>query len=127
MFKTVAAATLAGSLLLSGGAQAQDFPTRPVTMVIPFAAGGPQDTIGRIIAQRMTEVLGHRSWLKMSAAPAAWQDQSASPRRRLTATPWCSARSAPMRKTNRSIKNRSITRRPISRRLRSSPKRQSRL
>ncbi len=60
MFKTVAAATLAGALMLSGGAQAQDFPTRPVIMVIPFAAGGPQDTIGRIIAQRMTEVLGHQ-------------------------------------------------------------------
>src|SRR4029078_8720436 len=31
---------------------------RPVTMVIPFAAGGPQDTIGRVIAQRMGELLG---------------------------------------------------------------------
>src|SRR4029077_2760452 len=60
MFTTAAAATLAGALLLSGGVQAQDFPARPITMVIPFAAGGPQDTIGRIIAQRMTEVLGHQ-------------------------------------------------------------------
>jgi tripartite-type tricarboxylate transporter receptor subunit TctC len=39
---------------------AQEYPTRPVTMVIPFAAGGPQDTIGRIFAQRMSEVLGQQ-------------------------------------------------------------------
>lgn len=45
-------------LALTGFAAAQQFPTRPVTMVIPFAAGGPQDTIGRIIAQRMGELLG---------------------------------------------------------------------
>jgi tripartite-type tricarboxylate transporter receptor subunit TctC len=51
---------LASSLLMSGHAGAQDFPTRPVIMVIPFAAGGPQDTIGRIVAQRMTELLGQQ-------------------------------------------------------------------
>jgi tripartite-type tricarboxylate transporter receptor subunit TctC len=51
------AAVLAFGLALTGVARA-DFPDRPVTMVIPFAAGGPQDTIGRIIAQRMGELLG---------------------------------------------------------------------
>jgi len=56
----VAAAAFAGFSLLAGAAQAQDFPTRPVTVVIPFAAGGPQDTIGRIVAQRMTEILGQQ-------------------------------------------------------------------
>src|SRR6476659_7041749 len=53
-------AAAAVALALIGPASAQDFPTRPVTMVIPFAAGGPQDTIGRIIAQRMTELLGQQ-------------------------------------------------------------------
>ena len=47
-------------LALTGFAGAQDFPNRTVTMVIPFAAGGPQDTIGRIIGQRMGELLGQR-------------------------------------------------------------------
>lgn len=51
---------LAGLLALAGSASAQNFPTRPVTMVIPFAAGGPQDTIGRIIGQRMGELLGQQ-------------------------------------------------------------------
>jgi tripartite-type tricarboxylate transporter receptor subunit TctC len=51
------AAVLAFGLALTGAARAQ-FPDRAVTMVIPFAAGGPQDTIGRIVAQRMGELLG---------------------------------------------------------------------
>jgi tripartite-type tricarboxylate transporter receptor subunit TctC len=41
-------------------AGAQDYPTRPVTMIIPFAAGGPQDTIGRLVAQRASEILGQQ-------------------------------------------------------------------
>ena len=58
MKKPIIAAAFAGLLALTGSATAQNFPSHPVTMVIPFAAGGPQDTIGRIIAQRMTELLG---------------------------------------------------------------------
>ena len=41
-----------------GPCAAQDFPTRQMTMVIPFAAGGPTDLLGRVIAQRMGEILG---------------------------------------------------------------------
>src|SRR5436190_5603974 len=39
-------------------AVAQNFPTRPVTIVVPFSAGGPTDTIARIMAERMTKNLG---------------------------------------------------------------------
>ena len=56
--KKILFAAAVAALALAGPAAAEDFPTRPVTMVIPFAAGGPQDTIGRIIAQRMGELLG---------------------------------------------------------------------
>jgi tripartite-type tricarboxylate transporter receptor subunit TctC len=35
-------------------AHAQEYPTRPITMVVPFAAGGPTDTVGRMIAQSMS-------------------------------------------------------------------------
>ena len=41
-------------------ALAQDWPTRPVSMVIPFAAGGPLDAIGRILAPRLSEILGQQ-------------------------------------------------------------------
>jgi tripartite-type tricarboxylate transporter receptor subunit TctC len=47
-------------LMLSGGATAQDYPTRPVTMVIPFAAGGPTDVLGRVVATRLGEILGQQ-------------------------------------------------------------------
>ena len=57
MIRTLIGAVVAGSLAVAGSAAAQDWPTRPVTMVIPFAAGGPQDTIGRVIAQRVGEIL----------------------------------------------------------------------
>jgi tripartite-type tricarboxylate transporter receptor subunit TctC len=60
MLKTSIRVAVAGFLALAGAAQAQEWPTRSVTMVIPFAAGGPQDGIGRIVAQRMTEVLGQQ-------------------------------------------------------------------
>ena len=58
MKTTIIAAAFASVLALTGSAGAEDFPSRAVTMVIPFAAGGPQDTIGRIIGQRMGELLG---------------------------------------------------------------------
>ena len=41
-----------------GIASAQAYPTRPITMVVPFAPGGPSDVIGRIFAERMRETLG---------------------------------------------------------------------
>jgi tripartite-type tricarboxylate transporter receptor subunit TctC len=39
-------------------AAAQTYPTRPITMIIPFAAGGPTDIVGRLVGQRMGEILG---------------------------------------------------------------------
>jgi len=53
----VALAVLAG---VAGPATAQDYPTRPVTLIIPFAAGGPTDVLGRIVGARMGEVLGQQ-------------------------------------------------------------------
>jgi tripartite-type tricarboxylate transporter receptor subunit TctC len=50
-----------GALLAFGGiAYAQPYPSRPITMILPFAAGGPQDTIARVVAQRMAEILGQQ-------------------------------------------------------------------
>src|SRR5262244_3026859 len=38
-------------------ARAQEWPTRPVTMVVPFAAGGPLDVVGRLLASRLSQIL----------------------------------------------------------------------
>jgi tripartite-type tricarboxylate transporter receptor subunit TctC len=60
MFAKVLVSAL-GTLFASALAvSAQNYPTKPVTMVIPFAAGGPQDQIGRVMAQRMGEILGQQ-------------------------------------------------------------------
>ena len=42
----------------AGSAVAQAYPTKPVTIVVPFSAGGPTDSIARIMAERMTRALG---------------------------------------------------------------------
>jgi tripartite-type tricarboxylate transporter receptor subunit TctC len=53
-------AALGAVAVLSGAAQAQDYPNRPVTMIIPFAAGGPTDVLGRVVGARMSELLGQQ-------------------------------------------------------------------
>ncbi len=51
-------AILAAPALLAAPARAQDFPTRPVTMMVPFVAGGPSDITARVIAARASAILG---------------------------------------------------------------------
>ncbi|MGB8485930.1 MAG: tripartite tricarboxylate transporter substrate-binding protein, partial [Xanthobacteraceae bacterium] len=59
MRQTIAAAFIATCALISGG-HTQDYPTRPVTMVVPFAAGGPTDVLARVVADRMGQLLGQQ-------------------------------------------------------------------
>lgn len=51
---------LASACAFASGALAQDWPSRPVTMIVPYAAGGPVDTVGRIMAVRLSELLGQQ-------------------------------------------------------------------
>lgn len=44
--------------VLAGGASAQTYPDRTITMVVPFAAGGSTDLVARILAQKLTEQMG---------------------------------------------------------------------
>ena len=46
----------AATVAFAASAQAQNFPDRPPTMIIPFAAGGPTDVLGRVVGQRMGEL-----------------------------------------------------------------------
>ena len=64
IFAALAAVTLAG------GAQAQGYPSRPITIVVPFSAGGPTDAIARAISERM------RRWPRPSPRARA-RDRSA--------------------------------------------------
>ena len=56
--RALIAGLLAGALSAFGPAQAQPYPSRPVTMVVPFAAGGPTDVLARTLAVAMTKHLG---------------------------------------------------------------------
>src|SRR5712691_4026732 len=51
-------------------AGAQTYPTRPITMVVGAAAGGPTDTIGRVITERMRNVLGQTIVIENNGAAA---------------------------------------------------------
>ncbi len=51
-------ATLAALMTLCGPAAAQNFPSRPITIIVPFSAGGPSDAMARILAERMKVALG---------------------------------------------------------------------
>ncbi|HEX2136752.1 MAG TPA: tripartite tricarboxylate transporter substrate binding protein [Microvirga sp.] len=59
-FVLKAALALAAAAGLATGAFAQAFPSRTITMVVPFAAGGSTDVVARIIAQKMSEGLGQQ-------------------------------------------------------------------
>lgn len=59
MIKHLTLAGVAGAALLaSSAAVAQAWPARPITMLVPFSAGGPTDTIARILGQTMSKTLG---------------------------------------------------------------------
>jgi tripartite-type tricarboxylate transporter receptor subunit TctC len=51
-------AILATLLSVATSAHAQDYPKRPITMIVPFAAGGPTDVISRIVTGHMAQTLG---------------------------------------------------------------------
>jgi tripartite-type tricarboxylate transporter receptor subunit TctC len=55
-----ALAGLSALAALSAPALAQSYPSRPITMIVPFAAGGPTDIVARIVADNMSKTLGQQ-------------------------------------------------------------------
>ncbi|MGE0578073.1 MAG: tripartite tricarboxylate transporter substrate-binding protein [Reyranella sp.] len=56
----IAATAAAGVAALTQGARAQAYPTKPISVIVPFSAGGPTDALARILGQRMGEILGQQ-------------------------------------------------------------------
>jgi tripartite-type tricarboxylate transporter receptor subunit TctC len=50
--------TILAAFVFSGPVAAQNFPARPITIIVPFSAGGPSDAMARILAERMKVTLG---------------------------------------------------------------------
>jgi tripartite-type tricarboxylate transporter receptor subunit TctC len=57
LLAAVGAAGLAG---VAPAARAQAYPTKPITVIVPFAAGGPTDALARVVCQKMSEILGQQ-------------------------------------------------------------------
>ena len=55
-------------LLLPALASAQDFPNKPIRLIVPFPAGGPNDIIARVVGQRMSDIVKQPSPI-FNAAP----------------------------------------------------------
>ena len=58
MQKILASLAAAAAVTFASYAAAQDYPTQPITVVVPFSAGGPTDTVTRLIAEPMGKELG---------------------------------------------------------------------
>jgi tripartite-type tricarboxylate transporter receptor subunit TctC len=69
MRKTIVISAIA-AITLSGAAAAQDWPARPLTLIVPFSAGGGVDVSARIQAQRMSELIGQPIIVENVAAAA---------------------------------------------------------
>ncbi|HTM79425.1 MAG TPA: tripartite tricarboxylate transporter substrate-binding protein [Devosia sp.] len=58
--KFLAAGLIASTAFAATAAMAQNYPSQPVTIVVPFSAGGPTDTVTRLVAAAMSEDLGQQ-------------------------------------------------------------------
>ncbi len=59
LIRLLAAALALALALATTGAPAQQYPTKPIRIIVPVTAGGPTDTIARIIGQKLTEAWGY--------------------------------------------------------------------
>jgi tripartite-type tricarboxylate transporter receptor subunit TctC len=77
--------TMALLALGSAGVHAQDYPTRPVTLIVPFAAGGPADITGRIAADQFSKILGQQFVVENVGGAGGTTGATASPLEALSA------------------------------------------
>ena len=99
-------------------ARAQTYPSRPITMVVPAAAGGSFDVIGRILAARMSEILGQQVIVENTSGAATIIGVNRVVHDAPDGYTFCSAALVLMPITRRSIKSHDMTQSPISRQWR---------
>src|SRR5579871_6195638 len=58
------AAAAAATPMLTPGARALDYPTRPVRVIVPFAAGGITDVVARLVAGKLSEQIGKQFYVE---------------------------------------------------------------
>ena len=87
MLRLVLGIACALSLILSGVAGAQDYPTRPIRLIVGYGAGGATDLAARIVADHMEKTLASRSRSRTGPAATARWARGLCSRRRPTAIP----------------------------------------
>ncbi|MGH7185648.1 MAG: Bug family tripartite tricarboxylate transporter substrate binding protein [Pseudomonadota bacterium] len=61
----------AGTWLLAAGVHAQDYPSKPIRLIVPFGVGGGSDYVGRLVAQKLTEQMGQTVVVENRAGAAS--------------------------------------------------------
>ena len=88
MLRTIAGFVLAAISTLAAPAVAQDWPTRPITLIVPFAAGGGVDASARLQALAIGEVLGQTIVIENVGAAAGTVGSARVAKAARTATPF---------------------------------------
>jgi tripartite-type tricarboxylate transporter receptor subunit TctC len=122
MSRLLAALLVAASLTAASGAGAEEWPTHPLTMINPFAAGGPNDVMARLFAQRMGEVLGQPVIVENVGGAGGMNGADRVAKAAPDGYTFLQARSARRRKTRRCSRSLPTIRPRISRLLRSRSK-----
>src|SRR5215204_6062777 len=112
----VAAAVAAAVCCVGVDAQAQSYPSRTITLVVPFPPGGGVDALARIVAERLTGVLKQNVVVENRVGAGGNLGTRAVAKAEPTATPCCSAIPAQSRSTPPSTPMPVTTRARISRR-----------
>ncbi|WP_420223738.1 hypothetical protein [Pigmentiphaga litoralis] len=82
-------ALMFAALTVPGAAFAADYPAGPITVVVPYAAGGLADNIARPIADALGKVLKQSVIVENKGAPVVWWVPASLPALSPTATPCC--------------------------------------
>ena len=81
---------VAGVLFAMPSAFAQQYPSRPIKIIVPYAAGGTTDSIGRILAEALGRRLGQPVVVENRNGSGGVVGANAVPNRSPTGTPWAS-------------------------------------
>src|SRR5262245_43573409 len=90
--RALAAAFLAAFILATGAASAQTYPSRPITLVVPYPPGGATDAISRVIQDGMSQSLGQQVVIENIGGAGGMSPPPRLPAPRPTATPYSSTR-----------------------------------